>query len=108
MINEKLKQILSENSDVKKIQVKYPQYYSSQVGFVVDANFDKQTRSIVFLSITQSPKPRSDKFHLIKTFLFDLRGTHEILAKDLDTNAVYKIGTDYTTAEGVLTITLSK
>ena len=106
MVNGKLQQILSSSTDIRKIQVKYPKIYSNQVGFVVDVAFDKQTRSNIFLSIMQNPKPGVDKFFLIRTFLFDLRGTHELLCKDIDTNIVYTIGADYTIDGNTLTLVL--
>jgi hypothetical protein len=106
MVNGKLKQILDDSKDIRKIKVKYPQLLADIKGDVTDAAFDTQTRSIIFLSITQNPKPRSDKFHLMRTFLFDLRGTHEILCKDIDTGIVYQVSGDFTIEGDTLTLNL--
>jgi hypothetical protein len=108
MVNGKIKQILDESKDIKKIKVRYPQLITPGEGEVVDANFDTQTRSIIFFTITQYPKPRSDKFHLMRTFLFDLRGTHEILCKDIDTGSVYGVGNDYTVDGSTLILQLAR
>lgn len=108
MTSGDLKRVLNESTVVRKIKVKYPKMSANVQGTVMDIDFDKQTRRLVILRATQNPPPRTDKFHLMRAFLFDLRDTHTVLCWDKESEVMYSVERDYSTDGDTLLLNLAK
>lgn len=104
-----LKQLLSDNV-VKVIKVQFHPEDGNTVYTVIDAKFDTVSRCKMFLNITTTPPPRTNKTQLIRNYLSDFKDTHTVLVRDVQkgTNSLQLSNDVSIDKEGTLTIMVEK